>query len=100
MIPYTIDGDVLRLAVRLTPRARKDEVGGVIDAGDGRRALSIRLAAPPVDGAANQALIAFLARILGIPKSAVSIASGEKSRLKIVSLAGATPEALGRLIAS
>lgn len=99
MIPYAIDGDGVRLVVRLTPRARKDELGGVIDAGDGRSVLSVRLAAPPVDGAANQALIAFLGRVLGLPRSAVSIVSGEKSRLKIVRLERATAEAMERLIA-
>jgi uncharacterized protein (TIGR00251 family) len=99
MKPYTPDGDGLRLAVRLTPRARRDEVAGVIDAGDGRPALSIRLAAPPVEGAANQALIAFLSSALGLPKSAVSIASGEKSRLKIVRLDGAVAETVEQLIA-
>lgn len=98
MKPYTIEPDAIRLAVRLTPRARKDVLVGIIDAGDGRAALAIRLAAPPVDGAANQALIAFLASALDLPKSAVTIASGDKARLKIVRLAGVTVQDLERLL--
>jgi uncharacterized protein YggU (UPF0235/DUF167 family) len=59
---------------------------------DGRPALAIRLAAPPMDGAANKALVAFLASGLQMPKSRVHIVVGETSRLKIVSLSGASPE--------
>ena len=87
-LPFTISTDGARLTVRLTPRAKRDALGGLVDAGDGRMALSVRLAAPPVEGAANRALIAFLADRLGVPKSAISIDSGEKSRLKIVRIAG------------
>ena len=86
--PYSLDGDDLLLAVRLTPRARKDEIGGIVDAGDGRTALAVRIAAPPVEGAANKALIALLSKALGVPKAAVTIRSGETSRLKMVRLTG------------
>ena len=100
MTPYSIDGDAARLVVRLTPRARRDEIAGVVDTGEGRCALAIRLAAPPVEGAANLALVALLARELDLPQSAVEIASGVKARLKIVRLAGASAEGLERLVAS
>ncbi|PSJ39824.1 DUF167 domain-containing protein [Allosphingosinicella deserti] len=100
MKPYTITGDVVSLAVRLTPRARKDAVGGIGDSGDGRPALAIRLAAPPVEGAANAALIVFLAHVLGVQRSAVTIGSGDKSRLKIVRLQGVDAAAVERLLAS
>ena len=99
MKPYTVTCDAVRLAVRLTPRARKDAVGGIVDTGDGRPALAIRLAAPPVEGAANAALIVFLARALGVQRSAVTIASGDKSRLKIVRLKGVGAAAVERLLA-
>ncbi|QAY79118.1 DUF167 domain-containing protein [Sphingosinicella sp. BN140058] len=98
MKPYTVERDAIRLAVRFTPRARKDALAGIIDAGAGRAALAIRLTAPPVDGAANQALIAFLASALGLPKSAVTIATGDKARLKIVRLAGVTVPDVERLL--
>ena len=69
--------------VRVIPRARRDALDGV--QGD---ALKVRLAAPPVEGAANEALIAFLAEQLGVRKSAVSIRSGAKSRNKTVYVEG------------
>ena len=95
--PFSFDGDSALLAVRLTPRAGLDSIGAVVEAGQGRTALSVRVAAPPVDGAANKALVALLAKRLGIPKSAVTIASGETSRLKMVRLAGATADQLAGL---
>ncbi len=65
------------------PRARRSAI-------DGERggAILVRLAAPPVDGAANDALIAFLAETLGLPRRHVTIVSGEKSRHKRVEVAG------------
>lgn len=86
--PYTVVPDGVRLAVRLTPRASRNAVAGLTAGADGRTALAIRLAAPPVDGAANKALIAFLADQLGLPKSAISISSGETARLKMLHLSG------------
>jgi uncharacterized protein (TIGR00251 family) len=86
--PYTVVPDGVRLAVRLTPRARLNAIAGLTTGPDGRAALAIRLAAPPVDGAANKALIAFLAERLGLPKSAISISSGDTARLKMLHVAG------------
>ena len=54
----------------------------------------MRLAAPPVDGAANEALVALLAEKLGLPKRHISIVRGASSRQKIVEIAGVTPENL------
>ena len=91
-MPVSADGEGgARLRVRVTPRARQTGVTGLTEA-DGKPALAIRLAAPPVDGAANQALVRFLADALGLPKSGVRIASGGSSRLKTVALAGIAPE--------
>jgi hypothetical protein len=67
------------------PRARKTNVAGI--RGD---SLLIRLAAPPVDGAANDALIAFLATAFGVRRRAVGIISGERGRRKRVAIAGVT----------
>jgi uncharacterized protein len=78
------DNGGVRLAVRVTPRARRSEVTGPVDTAQGGRALAIKLAAPPVDGAANEALVALLADELGLAPSSLSIAAGQKSRLKIV----------------
>lgn len=98
-LPYSLDEDgSARLAVRLTPRAGRDALGGIVDAGGGRVALSVRVAAPPVEGAANRALIVFLAATLDVPKSAIRIASGETSRIKIVRIDCVSDEAMRRLL--
>jgi len=69
------------LEVRVIPRAKKNEFGGERD---GRHV--VRLAAPPIDGAANEALVAFLAEHFGVPRSRVTILSGERSRNKRVEI--------------
>ncbi|GAB0118225.1 DUF167 family protein [Acidisoma sp. 7E03] len=78
----------VQLAVRLTPRARKEGLDGLVRDAAGRPLLQIRLAAPPVEGAANAALIALLARALGLRKAEVQLRSGTTSRMKILFLAG------------
>lgn len=71
--------EVLSLTLHIQPGARKTEVAGLH--GD---ALKIRLAAPPVDGKANAALIEFLADRLGMAKSTVVLKSGQTSRRKVI----------------
>jgi uncharacterized protein (TIGR00251 family) len=79
-----------RVVVHVQPRARRTEVAGRY--GD---ALKVRLAAPPVDGAANDELVRFVAETLGVPRRAVTIAAGLTSRRKMVGVAGmATADAL------
>ena len=70
------------LTIRVTPRARKTEIGGLLDDGT----LRVRVAAPPVEGKANKALIAFLAKVLGVRKRKVEIVAGEKGLDKIISV--------------
>lgn len=70
-------------AVRVVPRARKNEVVGV-QAG----ALKVRLTSPPVGGAANEALVKFLAEGLGVRRSQVEIVRGRTSRRKVIKVAG------------
>ena len=72
-------------SVRVVPRASKSEIIGEHDG-----ALKIRLASPPVDGAANAELIKVLAKRFGVAKSSIEIVSGQASRLKQVRLAGIT----------
>ncbi len=95
--PFSVDGETLTLAVRITPKASRDALGGVIEMPDGRHALSVRIAAPPVDGAANATLIAFLAKSLGVPRGSVRIASGETGRLKILKIGGDVAAVAGKL---
>lgn len=80
------DGDGVVLTLHIQPGAKRTETAGLH--GD---ALKIRLAAPPVDGKANDALIAFLAKTLGVSKSSVELVSGQTSRAKRVRVAGVTP---------
>ena len=79
-------------AVRVQPRASKDEIVGEI-AG----ALKIRLQAPALEGRANEALIEFLAELLKTPKGAVRILSGERSRVKRLEIRGVTKQQIERL---
>jgi uncharacterized protein len=69
--------------VRVTPRAGRDAIAGVSEG-----VLRVRLAAPPVEGRANDALCRFLARSLNLPVSAVRIVGGAHSRLKRVAIRG------------
>jgi uncharacterized protein len=70
------------MAVHVTPRSRKDELTGISPDGT----LRIRLTAPPVEGAANRALLDLLARVLGVRTSSLEIIGGEKGKDKIVSV--------------
>jgi uncharacterized protein len=81
-------GTGIRLRVHVQPRAASTEL-----AGRHGGALKVRLAAPPVDGAANDALVRFLAERLGVPRSAVRLERGAAGRSKLVAVDGLTPEA-------
>jgi uncharacterized protein (TIGR00251 family) len=78
------DGAVL-IPIRVQPRARKDAIEGV----DGQGSVKVKLTAPPVDGAANEALLRFLGReVLGVAPSSLAIVRGETSREKVVAVHG------------
>jgi uncharacterized protein (TIGR00251 family) len=79
---------VARVAVRLTPRGGRDAIEGFAEDGAGRPLLKARVAAPPVEGEANAALIKLVAKALGLPRSAVRIASGESARVKVLEIDG------------
>ncbi|HKQ45224.1 MAG TPA: DUF167 family protein [Rhizomicrobium sp.] len=97
MKPYTVAEGGVRLALRLTPRASRNGVDGVTADAEGRPLLKLRLVAPPVDGAANEALIAFLAKTLSLRKADIAIRSGETGRIKILHLAGDSAAILQKL---
>ena len=84
----------MRLAVRVTPKGGHDAADGWGTDPSGRPFLKLRVSVPPAEGQANAAVIALLAKTLGISKSAVRIVSGETARLKIVELEGVEAEAL------
>ena len=85
----------VEIDVRVIPRARKTALGGVRGA-----ALVVRLAAPPVEGAANDALVEFLAGLLRLPRRAVHIVSGERGRNKCIAITGVTADAVRQLLRS
>ena len=80
-------------AVRIQPRASRDEITGVMEG-----ALKIRLCAPAVENRANEALIEYLAGVLKTSKSAVRIRSGEQNRTKRVEVFGVTRQQIERLL--
>jgi uncharacterized protein (TIGR00251 family) len=80
-------------AVRVVPRSSRNQIVGV-----GGGALKIKLTAPPVEGAANAALIEFVAEWLGVRRSAVLIVSGDKARNKLVRVSGVTREQVLRKV--
>ena len=84
----------ITLTLHIQPGAKKSEFAGLH--GD---ALKIRLAAPPVDGKANEALLRFIADALNLPKSAVTLKSGQTSRRKVLEIQGATQDAIARFAA-
>lgn len=94
----TRHGECLWLAVSVVPNAKRSGADGLHDG-----ALRVRLAAPPVDGKANEALIAWVAESLGLPRRAVSLVRGQSSRRKWLALEGPMPEigaAVTRLVTS
>lgn len=84
----------IRLTLRVQPRAGRDRVVGVHG-----EALKLQVAAPPVDGAANAAVVALIAEWLDVPRRAVSLLQGESGRDKVVEVAG-DPEALAARVAA
>lgn len=84
-------GVELRLYVQ--PRASRDQLAGV----QGEE-LKVRLAAPPVDGAANAACCDYIAKLCGLPRRSVTLAAGDASRHKRLLLAGAEPLAVARIL--
>ena len=83
MIQLAEKNNALVFTVRVVPRASKSEIAGSHDG-----ALKIRLAAPPVDGAANDELVKLLSKTFGVAKSAVEILSGQTARTKQIKISG------------
>jgi len=89
MISYVEKDGVVTFSVRVVPRASRSEIVGEHDG-----ALRVRIAAPPVDGAANEELVRLLARAFEVPRSAIEISAGHASKLKTVRVTGGQPSVL------
>jgi uncharacterized protein (TIGR00251 family) len=94
MIPVRDTDAGTTFAVKVHPRAKKNAITGEV--GD---ALKLSLTAPPADGKANDACIDFLAKLLKVPRSSVTIAAGQSSRNKVVRVAGLSAEEVRRRLA-
>ena len=84
---YRRNGDVLTLTLHVQPGAKRSEMAGLHG-----EALKIRLAAPPVEGRANEALLKFIAESFGVPLRQVELKQGGQSRHKIVAITGSKTE--------
>jgi uncharacterized protein (TIGR00251 family) len=87
------------LHLRVTPNAGRDAIDGPESRDDGSTVLRVRVAAVPDKGRANTAVIALLAKTLGLPKSAFALVSGDTSRFKSLRIADVTDDLLARLAA-
>jgi hypothetical protein len=85
MIPIRDAADGATFAVKVHPRAKKNGITGEV--GD---ALKVSLTTPPIEGRANEACVEFFAKLLKVPRSSVTIASGQSSRNKVIRVAGVT----------
>jgi len=85
----------IRLAVQITPNAKKTEVIGVLDG-----TLKLKLQAQPIEGKANEALIKFLAKTLSVPRSALAITHGQTSKKKLIEVVSTTltPDEVEKLL--
>lgn len=95
MIPVHDDPAGASFAVKVHPRARKNAITGTL--GD---ALKVSLTTAPVEGRANEACIEFFAKLLKVPRSSVTIASGQSSRRKTIHIAGLSAEEASRKLGS
>ncbi|HET7479727.1 MAG TPA: DUF167 domain-containing protein [Rubrobacteraceae bacterium] len=88
--------DGAQVTLRVSPGARESAVTGTY----GESALKVRVAAPPVDGKANEETLRYLAKLLGLPRSRVEILRGSSGRDKVVLVRGVDPEGVRRALSS
>jgi uncharacterized protein len=86
--PWVVSADGLIVTVRLTPKAGRDSIDGIVDLSDGRTVLKARVSAAPTDGEANGALTRLLAQTLRIAPSNITLIGGAASRVKRMLIKG------------
>ena len=86
--PWSVTANGLSLSVRLTPKGGRDAIDGAETRADGHPVLKVRVRAAPTGGEANDALVALLAKSLGVARSDVSLVAGATARIKRVTIAG------------
>jgi uncharacterized protein len=98
---FRLTPDGAQIFVRASPGAAKDEIAGLWEGADEEHRLAVKVAAPPDKGKANAAIIKLLAKALGVPKSDLSVSTGETARLKTITIIGdpaSLEQALRRLM--
>ncbi|MCD2175490.1 DUF167 domain-containing protein [Rhizobium sp. C4] len=97
-LPFQVNADYVRLSVKLTPNAGRDGIDGPETGADGETMLKARVTAVPEKGKANKALIELLAKSLKLPKSSISVISGDTARKKILRIDGDTEDIERKLV--
>ncbi len=87
-MPFAPDSDGVRVAVRLTPKAGRNRIDGIVADADGKAALKVMVTAVAEKGRANEALIALLAKTWRVPKTKIQLIAGSKDRNKTVRISG------------
>ena len=96
-MPFRASPAGVRVRLKVAPKAKRDQFGGLLDEPDGGKALKISVTAAPEDGKAKAAVIALLAKEWGVAKSAISVVSGATDRRKLVEIRGPSQELLTQL---
>jgi uncharacterized protein (TIGR00251 family) len=97
LTPFKPVADGVRVAIRLTPKASRNAIAGIAEAGQGESVLKVMVTAVPEAGKANEALIKLLAKEWGIAKSSISLVAGATDRNKILHIAGDAGDLMARL---
>ncbi len=87
-----------QFALRVQPRASRNAIAGIVSSGAQGDAVKLAITAPPVDGKANQAVIEFLADLFRVPKSSITIVSGETGRNKVICVRGLSAEKVRKVL--
>jgi len=96
-VPFRASPAGVRVRLKVTPKAKRSQFGGLLDEPDGGKALKVQVTAAPDSGKANEAVIALLAKEWGVAKSAISVVSGATDRRKLVEIRGPSQDLLARL---
>jgi uncharacterized protein len=96
-VPFQASAAGVRMRLKVTPKAKRNQIGGLLDEPDGGKALKVSVTTAPEDGKANAAVTALLAEEWGVAKSAISVVAGATDRRKLVEIRGPSQELLAKL---
>lgn len=96
-MPFLAIAGGIRVRLKVTPKAKRAGIGGVLAEPDGKQALKVAVTAAPEAGKANEAVIALLAREWGVAKSGISVVTGATDRRKVVEIRGPSAALLAKL---